>query len=98
MNDLSTQEAIDLGLFENPEKHGFEKQPTKKKKKQEVMWVVLRTGVIFRFYADKQPFSFNEDGWFVGSGYVKMPGEKASSNLVENFTFHSNELSCYWQA
>lgn len=93
MNAITTDEAIEMGLFENHEKYGFTKT---KKAKKEVQWVVLRTGVIFRFYTEKQPFSFNEDGWFVGSGYVKMPGEKFSSNLVENFTFHSNELSCYW--
>lgn len=93
MNDLSTQEAIDLGLFENPEKFGFTKT---EEKKNETQWIVLRTGVTFHFNTENQPFTFNEDGWFVGSGYVKLPGENISYTLVENFTFHSNELSCFW--
>lgn len=92
MNDITTDEAIEMGLFENPEKFGFTK--TKRVEKQKQL-VFLRTGVLFRFYTEEQPLSFNEDGWFVGSGYVKLPGEK-TFNLVENFTFHSNELSCYW--
>lgn len=91
MNDLSTEEAIEMGLFERPEKFGFPP-----KVKEETQWIVLRTGVTFHFQTKEQPFTFNENGWFVGSGYVKLPGEKVSYTLVENFTFHSNELSCYW--
>lgn len=90
MNAISTDEAIEMGLFENHEKFGFTKT------KEVKIWVVLKSGVVFHFYTEKQPISFDEFGWFVGSGHVKMPGEKSFSNLVENFTFHSNELSCSW--
>lgn len=93
MNNLTTDEAIEMGLFENHEKFGFLKV---NKIKEETQWIVLRTGVTFHFQTKEQPFTFNENGWFVGSGYVKLPGEKVSYTLVENFTFHSNELSCYW--
>jgi len=90
MHDLSTDEAIALGVYSEVYPKDLPKKETS------FIKLVLKSGVVFRFCTDGQSFRFNEDGWFTADGFVKMPREEVYSGLVENFTCHANEVSCYW--